>query len=582
MEYYKSTKKLESTVSKYLGNMFQESIPIRLRTKIYYIIINLCFILFLYSIIQIKWVVVDFNDFLGLTSHLTIYYWLGLSIITICSILVYLDNELKDVVVFIYSLFIVTLFLFGLGVFAEENARFIVSYYPTAEVKTVLETYHIDTISDYPLISYRSWPAFHLITASILYLSGISLNDLVKYMPLFWSICVIFVTFTIGRRLKLTLNGSFLLSFLLISSFWLPQYYYSPQSFAFIIYLILFICIFSQENINFIGLSLLTFSSLVIAHLVTSIVVILSLFTQELCKNRFSYTKLTCRNRFKYRVLLFIAIFTIWILYLAPLVFTNGVLEFKDQVMNLDLFSENIKFNATSETKETINIFRFSYLGIYALCGVISVILFLTRKVDKRYEQVLIFSYNWSIGVLFLILLNYGFEQFERVYMFCLVPAISIIILSISEKKFMILLMVLFIVLHIPAHYGSESYDMVYTSKLKGSEFLGTHISPDTTQGKYYSGHAGFCLVSYFNHNLVTTPRTNFANFKKYDMSEIFNRLSSVVFIIDDTQSDNYYRYYYNYNPATLYLENKTNQNDLHRLYANGNYNLFANKKITS
>lgn len=563
-------------------SMFQKSIPIRLHSKIICIIINLCFILFLYNIFQIKWVVIDINDFLGLTSHLTIYYWLGLSTITICSIIIYLDNELKDAVVFIGALFIVALFLFGLGVFAEENARFIVSYYPTAEVKTVLETHHIDTISVYPLISYRSWPAFHLITASILYLSGISLDNLIKYMPLFWSTCVIFVTFAIGRRLKFSLNESFLLSFLFISSFWLPQYYYSPQSFAFIIYIILFICIFSQKNINFIGLSLLTFSSLVITHLVTSIVVILSLFTQGLCRNGLSYTKLMCKIRFNYRILLFIAIFIIWILYLAPLVFTTGMLEFKNQVMNLDLFSENIKFSATSKTKEIINMFRFSYFGIYALCGVISSILFLTRKVDKRHEQVLIFSYKWSIGVLFLILLNYGFEQFERVYMFCLVPVILIIILSISEKKIMILLMVLFIALHVPAHYGSESYDMVYTSKIEGSKFFGIQVAPATIQRNYFSGHGGFCLVSYFNHNLVTTPRANFANFKKYNISEIFNKFSSVAFIIDDKQSDNYYKYYYNYNPTHLYLENKTNQNDLYIIYTNGNYNLFINNGIIS
>ncbi len=343
-------------------SMIQKSIPIRLHSKIICIIINLCFILFLYNIFQIKWVVIDINDFLGLTSHLTIYYWLGLSTITICSIIIYLDNELKDTVVFIGALFIVALFLFGLGVFAEENARFIVSYYPTAEVKTVLETHHIDTISVYPLISYRSWPAFHLITASILYLSGISLDNLIKYMPLFWSTCVIFVTFAIGRRIKFSLNESFLLSFLFISSFWLPQYYYSPQSFAFIIYIILFICIFSQKNINFIGLSLLTFSSLVITHLVTSIVVILSLFTQGLCRNGLSYTKLMCKIRFNYRILLFIAIFIIWILYLAPLVFTTGMLEFKNQVMNLDLFSENIKFSATSKTKELLICFDFHIL----------------------------------------------------------------------------------------------------------------------------------------------------------------------------------------------------------------------------
>jgi len=134
---------------------------------------------------------------------------------------------------------VIGLFLYGVSIFAEENARFPWSYYPAGEVKTVLETQYIDSISKHNLISYRSWPATHIISATILYLTGIKIENLLKYVPLFWMFSVILITFIIGKRLKLLANQSFLATLIVLSSFWTFHYYYGPQSFGFLIYLLL-------------------------------------------------------------------------------------------------------------------------------------------------------------------------------------------------------------------------------------------------------------------------------------------------------------------------------------------------------
>jgi hypothetical protein len=57
-------------------------LPINSRQKLYLVVANVSLVLLFYSIWEIKWVVVDIDDFLGLSSHLTAAYWVGLGLIT--------------------------------------------------------------------------------------------------------------------------------------------------------------------------------------------------------------------------------------------------------------------------------------------------------------------------------------------------------------------------------------------------------------------------------------------------------------------------------------------------------------------
>ncbi|MFZ3382692.1 MAG: hypothetical protein WA144_02085, partial [Candidatus Methanoperedens sp.] len=278
---------------RYLGN-----------SKIYLIISLISLVLLFYSIWEIKYVVVDVKDFLGLISHLSLAYWIGYVLMVLFSIRLYLDKRIKNDIIYLIYLVVIGLFLFGVPIFAEENARFPWSYYPAGEVKTVLETKYVDTKSNYPLITYRSWPATHFISSAILYFTDIKIETLLKYVPLFWVLSVILIIFSIGKRLKLLSNQSFLASFLFLASFFSPHYYYSPVSFAYLLYLLLFMFIVAystinlkassaesqkDENINFIKgkisttiLISLTFISLVITHILTAIAVISSFIFSSL------------------------------------------------------------------------------------------------------------------------------------------------------------------------------------------------------------------------------------------------------------------------------------------------------------
>ncbi len=542
-------------------------LPLKSRQKLYLILALASITLFFYSIWEIKWVIVDVYDFLGLTSHLTVAYWVGLGLITFCSVLVYLDDELKNEWVFIFILIVVGLFLFGLGVFAEENARFPWSYYPAGEAKMLLSTHHIDTISPYPLISYHCWPASHFISASIILLSGISFDNLIQYMPLFWVLCYIFITFAIGKRLDFSLNQSFLLSFLSLVSFWTFHYYYGPQSFAILIYLFLFLFIITFKNtIKEKLLIIPTFTALVMTHVLTPIAMLSALFVHSIYKRQTKF------------VLLFLVIFAAWYLYLAPYMLEWGVKEFMTQATELDFFSflKTEKYAmGTLLTRQIVHNFRLSYLGVYIVSMVIAGFLYLSGRVEKENRKQLGLCFSWLIGVVLLLVLRYGASEIDdRVFILSLVPMAGIMILSFN-RKVLTVLMVLLIVLHIPAHYGAECSDMARTTELKGAKFFATEInSLDKTDPTRYNSYSYrfHPYVRYYDPEKVLMKWKSFIG--RHDVDDL-SRIDNVDYIANSNESHDFMVYQHGFDPVQIWIEQ--NKNNLTLFYDNGYFNIYSN-----
>lgn len=101
--------------------------------KIYYILATISIILFFYSAVKTRYLIVDINDFLGIFAHLPLEFWCGYILILFISLLVYTNTEIKNDRIFLFVLCILGLYLFGLGIFFEENTRMPVAYYPVAE-----------------------------------------------------------------------------------------------------------------------------------------------------------------------------------------------------------------------------------------------------------------------------------------------------------------------------------------------------------------------------------------------------------------------------------------------------------------
>ncbi|MDO8725004.1 MAG: hypothetical protein Q7J35_02925 [Candidatus Methanoperedens sp.] len=542
-----------------------------------YVIFSLISLIFLfYSIWKIRPVVVDVKDFLGLASHLSLEYWIGYILAVFFSIKLYLDKKIKKDIIYILYLIVIGLYLFGVPIFAEDNARFPWSYYPAGEVKTVMETKYVNLSSQYPVMTYRSWPALHLISASILYLTDIKIENVLKYFPLFWVFSVILITFSIGKRLRLLSNQSFLASFLILASFWGPLYYYGPVSIAYLLYLLLFMFIVAFSKIipnNYLAevhraiLISLTFITLIITHILTPIMIISSFifsssFIQSLHKKRTIF------------IIFFIILFTSWYLYLAQFMFETGVKEVIKQVSQPDIFGlfKTGKYSSveiiTFSSHWIVRYSRLFYIGVYAIAMIVASTFYITGRIKKDNKELTKICFFWLIGIFILFVIKYGAEIDERIYLFSLVP-MGYIITFTFDRKILTVLAILLILPHIPAHYGTESSDLIRTTELNGAKFFAEktifHIGES-----YFSMWDTF--IDYYDPEKVKIYGRTLSIIEKPDPTKIDNS----TYIINSNGSYNFLFYTFGFDPLKEWIQ--FNQGKINQFYDNGFYQIFKIK----
>jgi hypothetical protein len=568
----------------YMGSWF--SSPLDPKIYIFFAVTSVVFLF--YSIWQIKPVVINVDDFLGLLSHLTPAYWIGYALIVFSSIRLYLDKKIKHDGIYLIYLVIIGLFLFGVPIFAEDNARFAWSYYPAGEVKTVLETKYVDSESNYPLMTYRSWPAMHLISAFILYLTDIKIENLLKYMPLFWVISVILITFSVGKRLRLLSSQSFMASFLILASLWTGLYYYGPPSLAYLLYLLLFmfIVVFTKsklnaspeeahkhENIDLIKdkiintiLISLTFIALVITHILTPIAVISSFIFSS------PFIQTFRKKRTKFIIVLLI-LFIAWYVYLAPVMFETGIKEFIRQATQLDVLSffKTEKYSPGEFlTRWIVHYSRLFFLGIYAIAMIVAYAFYMTGRTKGENVELTKICFFWLVGILALFALKYGRNEIDdRIFLFSLLPMVYILTFTF-DRKILAALAILLILFHMPAHYGTESFDSVRTTELSGAKFFATNAVFDNRE-TYFSMWDTF--IDYYNPERIkvfwrTMPVADKPNQSSIDYS---------TYIINSDGSHNFLFYSFGFDPLKQWIQ--LNQGNLNVFYDNGYYHIYRNSK---
>lgn len=549
-------------------------------SKIYLIFICLEIILLFYSILEMKPIMVNIEDQFGLVSHLTLAYWVGLVLTIVCSIKLYLDSEIKKDRLYLAQLIMIGLFLFGLPLFAEENARFAWSYYPAGEVKYILEEGTIGNINEHELGTYRSWPATHFVSASVITLADIKIEDLIKYMPGYWALSVMLITYSIGKLFKLQANECFIASVFLISSFWTINYYYGPQSMAYILYLLFFasmILIYTINNeINSDGMNndhinndkidrrlnrkifiTLTYAAMVTMHMLTALVLIVSSILSS------KFVRSLYNDKMKL-IILFIIIFVGWHMYVATMMFDTGIKEVVKQIHEFKFFSTftSEKYDVGNTLiREVIHYSRLGYLAAYGISVTMAVILYLKGITNKNRELIKI-CLLWFIGMLSFVAFQYGPEIDDRVFILSLLPMAYIIIMTYG-RRVIILLMILFIVLHIPAHYGTESYDMIHTADLQGSKYLAGIINPEDYVNYYFAP-----LIRFYNP--LFSNSTGFDGFGYYNPNNV--SIEDSTYIISSRELHNYLIYNYGVDKLLLWSQE---ENASTLLYDNGYYDIY-------
>ncbi|MFC1904361.1 hypothetical protein ACFLXT_01135, partial [Chloroflexota bacterium] len=502
---------------------------------------------------------------------LTPWYWIGLGLLVLDSILAFLDRELKKDAVFLLLLITLGLFLYGIVIFAYANTRIPDSYMTTGQVQLLLAARHIDIGNPPHLGSYFSWPAFHFINASILTTTGAGFG-FIKYMPLFWMLLITFITYGIGKRLELAPNRCFLLSFLVLSS-WISLTDYHPHSLGVYLFLLLFMLLLApRRTVADSVVTILIFTTLVLSHGFASFAVLTGLLGLAI------YRKET---RF---IALFAVIFGAWWTYQAAWAMEAGVRSWLlNPLVTIFREVEIAKTAWPSATARAIN--RYSQLGLLASYTVLvfaSFILLLRRKIAQKHRKWVISSICWSIGVALLIFSGYGLEL-DRMWAFSILPAVSIIVLSFPIRKIatvvLIAMMFLSPTLRLPAHYGAEAaWAQVLTTELKGVEFLAP-LAHKVQPGEYIFNQyvSGYSLLLFYYPEVWTVPELNPGSQGSPPWPEVdFSMLDKVRYVTLSKQGEMGQVYAYGEDRYAAWPQTEAGKR-ANLLYNNGSYQIYEN-----
>jgi hypothetical protein len=540
---------------------------LKFRLKVYLILAFISLILLFYSIWQIKPVIVEPTALLGLASYLTPAYWIGLALILLCSILAFLDRKLKSDALFLFILVVLGLFLFGITVFSQEYPRGFGSYYPSAEAKNVIETGYIDVGAPHP--SYNSWPATQLTAASILQVTGIDLLPFIQYFPLFWVLCFILTTYSIGKRLKLPSNLPFLLSFFALSSYWLLWSNYTPQSVAILLYLLCFMfIIFPRDTFAERVLAILTFGALLLWHALAPLAVLLGLLAVSLY-----------RRETKFIALLFV-LFGAWYVFQAFSIFEMGVTGWwSDPLLHIFEMTQQVERVGVAAPPGRF-ILRYSqlfYPAVYFIIIMAAIVLLLRRRVNKEHRQLIISCLFWGAAIFGLVLIPAVpgmVDIIARLYLYGLGAAVCIMLLILRNRKLLVTLMILFVALHMPAHYGVEAaWAQVPATELKGARFFALQVKPQ--EPYFYDDGNGLNMVYFYDPDLINVPyfmRWHFADPEKVDPT-VLNKATYIV--IGRLGSDRMV-WAYGEDPLRDWLQTE-GRKELNLLYNNGGYQIYEN-----
>jgi hypothetical protein len=526
------------------------------RLRLYLLSLFLSLALLLYSMEKMTPIIVDVEDFLGLPSHLPVSYWIGLLIVLVGSGIVFYDSGLKSDALLVSLLLMGGLYLVAAPALAQTNLRGWLS----PETTNVLTTGHVDVYSPLPFSFYRSWPANHFILVSMAQVTGVTeIMGLAKYGPLFTLPPLVLITFSLGRRLGLSPQCSFGLTYLVLVSLWMPWTFNINAVFtAYLTYMLLFFLLAggatnpaSKQRL----LPMLVFAQLVITHLLTSLVVVL-----------FSIFRSVRSRPLFWVAMLFVVPFSAWYLYLTPSMFSIGVKAFWQQVLEFDpfFFRQTTKFAPATGSAQMVNAFRLAYLGILGLPMLAAMGAYALGRVKTENRPRVRTCLYWILPALPLAFLTLSGEFYERAYLFVLLPAACIIFLTISNRAVLVALMLAATTALIPARYGAESTWMTYTSELRGAEFL----SMKTRAQQVYYDYVVYAW--YYNPDYASVRAVGYEPWKVRQSTE---SLASSDYVVDSRMQDNTMRYYFGFDYVQSWLKQGSKPTDL--LYDNGDFRIY-------
>jgi hypothetical protein len=469
--------------------------------------------LWIFSCIQARGNITSDMSQLGLFSILPLSFFVAFFFLVVSFFVTIKFVDKNRVLLLVTQTFLLIFFLNLTPSIIEGTARFTTGYRNFQVVDYITITGHINTTQQWIL----NWPSFTIFMNVFEQLTSIPEQwVLLTYTTLF-NILLFPVLFMFFRALSKDYRVVWVGIWFAFFGNWIGQDYFSMQSVAFLVAVLLLSLLFKNmnrgiHNRQWYLVFLLLFFYVVSSHLLTSIaifcVVLVLFLARQISRPILPFSLL--------------ALIIGWAVFDANVYLSWNLASYLQQTFNFSaIFQKNLISRLSTGSASHVMaadvrvIFSAAMIG-FALLG----LLFSWRskmfgKVEKR-------AFATVIGfALLTFAFVYGGELFLRLYMFSLIPLAYFAAQAIiKHKRILVIALVFFAVLapmlNIIAQYGNETIDYVPYSETSGVNFLYNATTAGHIVG---GGDAGgdFRNINYEPNYSSTT----FLNLYQYNTSSL-------------------------------------------------------------
>jgi hypothetical protein len=444
-------------------------------------------------------VVIEWPASFGLLSYLHWSYWVALGILLLTALFAYLDRAVQSNLLFITITLTLGLYILGLTVFLEPNARTPASYGNFTEVNVIETTGRLDLGEPLAPSSYRNWPGTLYFLAAAMDVTGLEdYTELTRYLPLIWPVFLTFITQAIGRRLGLEPKQRFLLSFLALAT--TLGWHDYPATFAGLgLYFLAAMLLLDQRRTVPSTIALIIAAlGVVIIHPIMTLALLLTAIGVFLTRG--------ATNTF---LILIIALVGAWNLY-AALSFTDYFINnflatfWRPMVAAQFQASSYETVGPTSAARLASRYSQIAFFGIYALLILRHVVWLLRHgRTDPNGALALrILAIPIVLGPI-AVGMGLGAEGFARTLVLGAVWILVVLVLTRPPPVIPATLMLALPVILLFAQYSLEgAWPYVSTSSLRGTEFLATRV--EKAPADFFAYHGVHDLASYYNPEFLS------------------------------------------------------------------------------
>jgi len=477
--------------------------------------------------LSLSWARLSLDD-LGLAKGLPPTYFLGLALLPIASFLELLrgDRARSWLIVLHVVLFIVVVWV--TPTLLEGTPRFRTSYVNFGYVDPILRG---DGLLPYRFI-YHNWPLFPILMAGVVAV-GVDPLVLMTWFPLIaillYLIPLSIIVITLGRRPApavvhpsrtdesipdIAIRGpsigrappywAFALWTFPVFD-WTGQDYFSPQAFAFLVFLfwmVVLVRVSLHNDGRFTPVSLVLtialFTVITSAHVLTALLGLGILFTLVLTRLVRQWTVfITCA-----------VVFLVWQVYIAAPFFESYRSQLLETILDLPSFIESNLANRVRGSDGHALIAQIRIISTIVAFGLLAAgAARVLRGRTNRRPALFVVAYVLGVAIVAPVTV-YGGEMLIRSLLFVLPMVAAVVAINLSDRAFRLITLAVLTVMvpiHILSHYGNELYDYVGPGEITAFD----QIIADAPANIYGGSPAGaFENTARFDTRNSTVPRT--------------------------------------------------------------------------